>query len=264
MGRSSPGFHCFRPLVSGGSSFVHQCKGAPCGGVRPPTFSTSGVQLYGGSVCGQFDSLGLPPQTGGHSISSPQLHCSEDPPLGGVDRLDSGSPVHPGQEQCSSGLSASPKPSPEVRVDSEVGGLSGAEQQVAGDDRPFCHLVESPLFTLFFVLPRSVGDRYGRASSELGRVSGVCLSTLVDDTVGSKEAPIIFWGPHDASCSILAPETMVSGPPGTSGGRSDLSTAVSRSPQPTTLPLSSSRDRQAVPSCLETIQRFARSQGFSS
>ena len=108
---------------------------------------------------------------------------------------------------------------------------------------------------LFF--PRSVDDRYGCASSELGRVSGVCLSTLVDDTTGSKEAPIISWGPHDVSCSILAPETMVSGPPGTSGGWSDLSTAVSQSPQPTTLPLSSSRDRQAVPSCLETIQRFA-------
>ena len=65
---------------------------------------------------------------------------------------------------------------------------------MAGDDRPFCHLVESPLFTLFFVLPRSVSDRYGRASSELGWVSGVCLSTLVDDTVGSEEALIIFWG----------------------------------------------------------------------
>ena len=137
------------------------------------------------------------------------------------------------------------------------------EQQVAGDGRPFCHLVESPLFTLFFALPRSIGDWYGCASSELGRVSGVCLSTLVNDTAGSEEAPLIFWGPHDSNCSILSPETIVSGPPGSSGGRSHQSAKVSRS-QPTTLSLSSSRDRQAVPSCLETIQRFARSQGFSS
>ena len=118
--------------------------------------------------------------------------------------------------------------------------------------------------SLFFALSRSVGDRYGRSSSELGRVSGVCLSTLVYDTAGSEEALIIFWGPHDSNCPILAPEAMVSGPPGISGRRSDLSTEVSRSPQPTALPLSSSRDGQAVPSCLETIQRFARSQGFSS
>ena len=112
-------------------------------------------------------------------------------------------------------------------MDSEVGGLSRDEQQVASDDRPFYHLVESPLFTPFFALPRSVSDRYGRASSELGRVSGVCLSTLVNDTAGSEEVPIIFWGPHDSNCSILAPETMVSGPPGTSGGQSDQSTKVS-------------------------------------
>ena len=80
--------------------------------------------------------------------------------------------------------------------------------------------------SLFFALPRSVGDRYGRTSSELGRVSGVCLSTLVNDIAGSEEAPIIFWGPHDSSCSILSPETMVSGPPGTSGRRSDLYRSV--------------------------------------
>ena len=55
---------------------------------------------------------------------------------------------------------------------------------------------------------------------------GYHVYTLVDDTAGSEEVPIIFWGPYDSSCSILAPETMVSGPLGTSGGRSDLSTPV--------------------------------------
>ena len=145
-----------------------------------------------------------------------------------------------------------------------MGGFSGAEQQVAGDDRSFCHLVESPFFTLFFTLPRSVGDRYGRTSSELGRVSGVCLSTLINDTSGSEEAPIILWGPHDSRCSLLAPETVVSGPSGISGGRSDRSASVPRSSQSTAIPLSSSRDRQADPSCLEIIQQFAQSQGFSS
>ena len=138
-------------------------------------------------------------------------------------------------------------------MDSEVGGVSGVEQQVAGDDQTFCYL-ESLLFTLFFALPRSVGHQYGCASLELGWVSGVCLSSLVNDTAGSEEAQII-WGPHDSHCSILAPETVVSGPPGSSGGRSN---------QPTAFSLPSSWDRQAVPACLETIQRFARSHGFSS
>ena len=200
---------------------------------------------------------------GGHSIAGPQLHFSEDPLLGRDNRPSPGPSIHPGQEQCASGFSVSSEPGPGVRMDAEVGGVSSVEQQVAGDDRPFCHLVESPLFTLFFTLPRSVGDRYGCASSELGRVSGVCLSTLVNDTAGSEEAPLTFWGPHDSHCSVLAPETVVPRP-SRSGGRSHQSAKVSRSDQPTTLSLSSSWDRQAVPSCLETIQRFARSHGFSS
>ena len=181
------------------------------------------VELYGGGLCGQFRSSVLPPQTRGHSISTPQLDCAEDPPLGRVDRLDLGASVYPRQEQCSSGLLVSSESSPGIGVDSEVAGISGAEPQVTSDDRSFCHLVESPLFTLFFALPRSVADRYGCTSSELGRVSGVCLSTLVNDTSGSDEAPIILWGPHDSCCS---PETMVSGPSGTSGRRSNRSTSV--------------------------------------
>ena len=65
-------------------------------------------------------------------------------------------------------------------------------------------------------------------------------------------------------CSVLVPETMVSRPPGNGGGRSNRSTSVPRSSQSTEVPLLSSRDRQAVPSYLETIQRFARSRGSSS
>ena len=263
VGCSPLGRNRFRPLVSGGSSVV-QRKGASCGGVRSTALPSFGSQLHSSSLFGQLDSLGLPSQTVGHSISGPQLHCVEDPPLGGDDRISADPPVHSGQEQCSGGLPVSPKPGPGGRVDSEVGGVSGVEQQVAGDDRPFCHLVVSPLFTLFFTLPRSVGNRYGCVSSELGWVSGLCLSTLVGDTAGSEEVPIIFWGPHDSHCSILAPEAVVSGPPGSGGGRSNQPNEVSRSPQPTALSLSSSRDRQSVPSCLETIQRFARFQGFSS
>ena len=87
MGCSSSGCNLFRPLVSGGGSSVYQREGAPCGGIRPPASPAPGVQLHGGSVCGQFDSSGLSPQTRGHPISSPQLHCSEDPLLGRVDRL---------------------------------------------------------------------------------------------------------------------------------------------------------------------------------
>ena len=84
------------------------------------------------------------------------------------------------------------------------------------------------------------------------------------DTAGSVEALIIFWGSHDSRCSILASETVVSGPYGSGGRLSDSSSSVAGSSQAASLSLSSSRDPQAVTSCLETIKRFAKSKGFSS
>ena len=153
VGGLSSGCDRFRPMVSGGSSSINQCQGAAGDVVRPPSIPTPCVQLYGGSLCRQFRSSVLPPQTRGHSVATPQLDCAEDSPLGGVDRLDLNASVYPRQEQCSSGLLVSSQSSPGLRVDSEVAGISGAEPQVAGDDRSFCHFVESPLFTIFFALP---------------------------------------------------------------------------------------------------------------
>ena len=51
---------------------------------------------------------------------------------------------------------------------------------------------------------------------------------------------------------------------GAGNRRSGPASSVSRSAQTASFPPSSSRDIQAVPSCVETLQRFARSQGYSS
>ena len=44
---------------------------------------------------------------------------------------------------------------PGFRVDSETGSVPGSAETLAGDDRPLSHLVESPVFTIFFAIPRS-------------------------------------------------------------------------------------------------------------
>ena len=64
-----------------------------------------------------------------------------------------------GKNNCPNGFLASTEPGPGVRMDSQVGGISGVEQEVADDDIPFCLLVESPLFTIFspFHDPSSIG-----------------------------------------------------------------------------------------------------------
>ena len=213
---------------------------------------------------GHLDCSGISAQARRNLLSRPQLHCSTDSQLGGVSLDCSSSPVHHGEEQCLGRLPVQPQPGPGVGMDTEVGGVPRSSQEVAGDDRPVCHLVKSPLFTLFFALPRSEGSGDRCSSSELGRTSGVHLSTLVPDSTSSEETPLVLRSPHDSSGSGLASPAMVSRPARSGGGRSSSTSVVSRSSQTASLPLSSSRDPQAVSLCLATVQRFARAEGFSS
>ena len=174
------------------------------------------------------------------------------------------SPVYHGKEQCLCGCSVQAQSDSGLRMDYEAGSLLVSTEALVWDNRPVRQLVESPMFSLFFALPRSECLGYGRFSSELGRISGVCLSTLIPDSPGSEEAPFIFWGPYDCNCSIAASETSIPRASGAGCGRSSSAPSVSRSAQTASFPPSSSRDLQAVPSCVETLQRFAKSQGFSS
>ena len=58
-------------------AIVDHPQGVACIGVRSSRIPTPSVQLYGGSLCGQFHSSSLSPQTRGHKVSSPQLYCAE-------------------------------------------------------------------------------------------------------------------------------------------------------------------------------------------
>ena len=119
------------------------------------------------------------------------------------------------------------------------------------------------MFDIFFSLPRSQRSGYGCSSSELEWVASVCLSSLVPHSGGSEEAPVVLWGPADHHSASLAPEAVVSGSSQSGGRRSGLSSAVQGSSASAPLPSVSSRGVRAVPSCLETIQRFTRASGFS-
>ena len=113
-----------------------------------------------------------------------------------------------GEERRLGGCSVQAQPDPGLQMDSEAGSLRGSMEALASDDQPVCHLVESPMFSVFFALPRSKCLGYGR-SSELGWISGVCLSILVPDSSSSEETPLIFWGPYGSNCSVVASEALV-------------------------------------------------------
>ena len=149
-------------------------------------------------------------------------------------------------------------------MDSKAQSFSGTSETLAGDVRSVCHLVKSPMFSIFFALPRSECFRDGCLSSDLGRLSGFCISTLVPDTTGLEEAPIVLWNADDSRSSLVASKTLVSRAAGHDDRRACAAPAVSRFSQKASFSLPLSRDIQVGPSGVETLPRFAKSQGFSS
>ena len=177
--------------------------------------------------------------------------------MGGVSSVDLSSSVYLGSPQRSGGLTVSSQSSLGFQVNPQDRGISGAEEEVAGDGRSVCYLSQSPMFHIFFSVPRSecLGDRC--CAPELKWVAGVCLSTLVTHSGGSQEAQLVVWSPSYHHSSVLTSEAMVSGSFVSGGGRSGGSSSVSQSAS------SAPRGVRAGSSCLETIQRFAQARGFS-
>ena len=157
----------------------------------------------------------------------------------------------------------SPKSSSGLGMDVETTCVPSTSEAMAGVNRSICNISQSPLHTISFSLPRSQFDRDRCSSPTVEWVAGVCLSSLCSDSSGSKEAPLVLWGSADDHSSLLAPEAMVSGAPGVSGGRASGSASGQGSVEPASLSSTTSGSVKASSSCLETIQRFVKSCGFS-
>ena len=181
----------------------------------------------------------------------------------GVPSSTTGSTVHHGPSQRARGLSVSSQSSVGFGMDSQDRGFPRAPEDVAGVHRPFCHLTQSPMLSIFFSVPRSERSGHGCSAPELEWVAGVCLSTLVAHSGRAQEVPVVLWSPSNHHSSVLASTALVSGPSGSGCGWSGGSASIKRSPTAATLPSSSSGSVRAVSSYLETIQRFARARGFS-
>ena len=183
--------------------------------------------------------------------------------MGGVPSGSFGSSVHSGDPQCSRGLSLPSLSTPQLRVVSQHGGVSIFGASVAGDDRPVCHLQQSPLLHLFLALPRPSfgGDRC--APPVLGRSPCLRLSAVVHSSSGVSVASGVQRDPPNPGRTILASASVVCGPP-VVGGSSGGSSQPARPPLPAMVSSVLPGSPQAGPSCLETVQRFTRAAGFSS
>ena len=256
--------HRFRPLEPRRSSAVHQRQGTSG---RPPWSPPLPVISSGEdsiSILRQQHSSRLPSQGGRHKVSLPQLSGAGDPPLVGVGRHPSGSPVYSGVSQCPGGHSVSPSPAASYRVVPQPGRVSIFKSSVASPDRLICHLRESPIFNIFLSLLGPSGGGHGRVSPVLGRSPGLRLSSVVHHSQSSSKAQRISRNGAHLSGSVLAPAAMVSGPPPSVAGTSSGSSGALRPPAPAAISPALPGSPQASTSCLETLRRFTRADGFSS
>ena len=254
---------CFRPLVSRGDSQLHQSAGASSNFLCSPAFSASGSQHLGGRVCGQHDCSGLPEESGRYQVGSLESDSSRSAAVDGAPLYVAPSSVYYRPQQCSGGRPVSPKSNSGLGMDVEAACVPSTSEAVASVNRSFCNISQSPLHTIFFSLPRSQFDRDRCASPTVEWVAGICLSSLCSDSSGATEAPLVLWGSADDHSSLLAPEGVVSGAPGVSGGRSSGSASGQGSVEPASLSSTTSGSVKDSSSCMETIQRFVKSCGFS-
>ena len=210
LGGTSGRRSSFRPVGSGGVGILHKRQGAS--GYRESSsllrFSDKG--LVHGGLCGQLDSHCSSLKLRGNQISSPKCYSSAHLEVvrdfaGLVD-----STIYHGPSQCASGLIVLSQSGARVRMDAQDRGIPRAPEEVASVNLSFRHISKSPMFTIFFTVPRSELVGHGCSSPELGWVAGVCLSTLVSDSGSPQEAPIVLWGPTDHCSSLLASKAVVS------------------------------------------------------
>ena len=264
LGRTSQRRVNIRPFVSKRAGIVDKRQGAFGGGEGSVIFRPSGAGLRNLPVRGQLHRDCLPSQPGRYSLSDSEFNCPKDSLFSGVSGDHPGSSIHHGPAQCDSGRSFSAQSGLGLRMVSKGRGLSGSQEKVASYNRPLRDLSESPLFTIFLSFPRSERGSRGCLAPELEWVAGVCLSSLVTHSSSTQEAPVIVWSPSDVDSSLLASASLVPGASGSGSGRTGDASSLLRSSQTTPLPSIPSGGVKAVASCLETIQRFAQSQGFSN
>ena len=204
------------------------------------------------------------PQGRRHQASVPQLSDSGDSALGRIPLDPPVTPIHPGVSKCAGGLSLSPSPASTYRVVPSSGGFSVFKSSVAGPNRLICNISQSSMFSLFLSLPGSDGYGHRRLPPELGRSSGLRISSVVSHSTSASEAPDVSGDGAHLSGSVLASASMVSRPSSPVAGPSGCSASLSRPPMPALVSLPLPGSPQATASCLETLRRFTRAAGFSS
>ena len=255
---------CFRPLVCRRKVSVHQSQGTEGHSSRSYQLSGAGSGQGCRSLLRQCDSSVVPEESGGHSIAVPERRGSTPAEVGGVSPSVSGAPVHLGATQCPGGRSIQEESSDRLRMDPAPGGSGSSVEVVAGEYRPLRQLSQLQTPSVLRPIARSDECGNGRFPSVLGRLSGLRLPSFLPSSPGIEQGEEFVGVSGHVDRPVLAAEGVVPGPAGVPSGTTPSVARAERSSQTTALPPVPSSAPVATPSCLETIQRFTRHEGFSA
>ena len=123
------------------------------------------IEHLSGRVCGQHDCSGLPEESGRYQVGGLESHSSRSAAVDGAPLCVDPSSVHYGPQQCSGGRPVSAQSNSGLRMDIETVCVPSISEAVAGVNRSFCNISQSPLHTGRLSLIRQLWDREGAGLS---------------------------------------------------------------------------------------------------
>ena len=264
LGSNLGGLPSFRPLVSRGSSHVHQCSGTDSSSESNSKLRHTPSISQSGSLLRQYDSSILSQEVRRDPLIHAELNCSRNPARmrSSIHHTDatiySRSPKRDGRcsEQGETGL--------RIRMDPVSTSVPGHPETLACEYRSICYQPESQTPSVLFTSSGSSSSGNRCDAPELGRHGGICLPSFLDDLTSAPKAETVHKLPDHTNSSILAPETMVRGTPGTSGGGPSISSKEDRPSQATPLQQASSEPPRLRADCVESLKLSAKHVGLSS
>ena len=264
LGSLSSGQPSVRLVVSELFVFFDQLSGASYGAIRSPGFPSGFSGPFGVPFCRQHHRSLLSAEARVHPFCDAQYSSSVHPPVWRASPGPSGSPVYPGNPQCSCRFCESPVSGPRVGVDLVSSGLPGASPSLASDDRPVCDGNDGPSSSVLRSDIRPSVSGHGRHDAVVGWPSSLSLPTLRPSASCAVEGQVVQGSGAHGGGSVLASAPLVSGPSGASGGCSGFPPTAEGSTQTAALPSLSPEPPRASSDCLSYIECSAHAFGFSA
>ena len=263
MGSTSGGRLNLRPLVQNRKGTLHQPKRTQSCKIRTQPLPKPTEVSTSRSLHGQLNSRSISEEGRRNCLSPPQQRSSTNPEMGGETESLHHPSIYSREEQCPSRRPLPKEPDHLIRVDSPSRSSFGDNSEMAGNSGPVC---DQPQFQIPNVLrsPKRPSERrHGCLFTKVGRLASICLPPILGDTPSYKQSHDLSQPRPHSDRSTLASEGVVPRFAGTSSGTSPPVARTERSSQTTTFPPLPSKSPSAKPSCLETVQQFARHEGFS-